>query len=527
MSTTTQAGPQRAVRRATLPVIMLALATVVSAVASLNVAIPSIAQDTHATQTELSWIIDAYALVFAALLLLGGAIGDRYGRRRALVLGLAIFGAGSIAASTVSDPEWLIAMRGVLGVGAALVMPATLSTITSTFAPEQKTRAVGAWAGVAGGSAILGLLASGLLLEAWSWRSVFLLNVVLAVVAIIGTLRVIPESAEPDAPRLDLVGALITVAGLGVLVYSVIEAPTHGWSDPQTLGGIVLGLVLLAGFVGWEMRRPNPLLDPRLFGNRAFAAGSLSITVQFFAFFGFVFLVLQYLQLVRGDTPLVAAVSLIPMALAVMPSARVIAPRLAGHIGVLRVTGLGLALIVAGLLVLSRLDGDSSYWLLLTGLVPLGAGMGLAMTPATAAITDALPPAKQGVGSAMNDLARELGGALGIAVLGSVLQSTYRNNLDTGALPEPVAEQARSSLALASRLGPSVEHQAQVAFADGMQSALMVAAVVVTVGAVVVLALLRHQGLRLEVTTAEKSLVDEPSERLPVRTRARRAPGTP
>ena len=384
MSTVTHADEQRLAPRATLPVIMLALATVVSAMASLNVAIPSIARDTHATQTQLSWIIDAYALVFAALLLLGGAIGDRYGRRRALLAGLVIFGAGSVAATTVSDPTWLIAMRGVLGVGAALVMPATLSTITSTFPPEQKTRAVGAWAGVAGASAIVGLLASGVVLEAWSWRSVFALNVVLAVIAIIGTLRVIPESADPRAPRLDLVGALITVAGLGVLVYSVIEAPSHGWGSAHTLGGIAIGLLILVGFVRWELTRENPLIDPRLFRNRALTAATLSITFAFFAFFGFVFLVLQYLQLVRGDSPLVAAVSLIPMALALMPSARVIAPRLAGHLGVMRVSVLGLALVAAGLLVLSRLDGGSSYWLLFTGLVPLGAGMGLAMTPATA-----------------------------------------------------------------------------------------------------------------------------------------------
>ena len=220
-----------AAHRAVLVVTCLALATVVSAVASLNVAIPSIAEDTHASQTQLSWVIDAYALVFAALLLLGGAIGDRYGRRRALLAGLGLFGAGSAAAMTVTDPGWLIAMRGVLGVGAALVMPATLSTITSTFPREQRERAVGAWAGVAGASAILGLLASGVLLEVWSWRAVFGLNVVLAVVAIVATLRVIPESADPEAPKLDLVGALITVAGLGTLVYSIIEAPTAGWSS--------------------------------------------------------------------------------------------------------------------------------------------------------------------------------------------------------------------------------------------------------------------------------------------------------
>jgi len=479
------------VHRATLPVIMLALATVVSAVASLNVAIPSIARDTHATQTQLSWIIDAYALVFASLLLLGGAIGDRYGRRRTLIAGLVIFGAASLAAMTVSGPTSLIVIRGLLGVGAALVMPATLSTITSAFPPDQRTRAVGAWAGVAGASAIVGLLMSGLLLEAWSWQSVFGLNVVLAAMAIIGAARFVPESAEPDARRLDLVGAALTVAGLGALVYSVIEAPTRGWSSATTLAGIGTGLVILVGFVRWELSRPDPLIDPRLFRHRAFTAATLSITVQFFAFFGLIFLLLQYLQLVRGNTPLVAALSLTPMAAALMPSARGIAPRLTDRIGVMRVCVLGLVLISGALVLLSRLDAESSYWLLLTGLVPLGAGMGLAMTPATAAITDALPLAKQGVGSAMNDLARELGGALGIAVLGSVLQSGYRNGMDSTGLPEPAAEQARSSLAIASQLGPAVKHQAELAFADGMQTAFLCAAIIVSVTAAVVVGLLR------------------------------------
>ncbi|MCP9982921.1 MFS transporter [Actinomadura madurae] len=293
------------VHRAVLPAVMLSLATVVSAVASLNTAVPSIARDTHAGLTELAWIIDAYALVFAALLLLGGAIGDRYGRRRALAAGLVVFGAGSAAAALASDPDWLIAMRGVLGAGAALVMPATLSTITSTFPAEQRTRAVGAWAGVAGASGIFGLLVSGSLLEAWSWRSVFWMNVVLAVVALVATLAVVPESAEPDAPRLDLTGAVITVAGLGAGVYSIIEAPVEGWGSPRTLLGLAAAVVILAGFVLWELRRPNPLLDPRLFRIRAFSAGALTITLQFFAFFGFVFIVLQYLQLVKGDSALV------------------------------------------------------------------------------------------------------------------------------------------------------------------------------------------------------------------------------
>ncbi|WP_076819314.1 MFS transporter [Pseudofrankia asymbiotica] len=502
-----QGGPHRAV----LPVVMLALATVVAAVASLNVALPSIARDTHADQTQLSWIIDAYALPFAALLLLGGAIGDRYGRRRALIVGLAVFGAGSLAAMTVSDPGWLIAMRAVLGAGAALVMPATLSTITATFPPEQRSRAVGAWAGVAGASALLGVLASGLLLEVWSWRSVFGLNVVLALVALAATLRVIPESADPGAGRLDVIGALLTVAGLGVAVYSIIEAPTEGWSSPRTLIGIAAGVVILVGFVLWELRHPNPLLDPRLFAHRAFTAGTLSITLQFFAFFGFIFLLLQYLQLVRGDGPLVAAVSLIPMSLTIMPAARVVAPRMTSRLGARPVVVLGLTLVTAGLLVLSRLDADSGYWLLLAGLLPLGAGMGLAMTPATTAITDALPAAKQGVGSATNDLARELGGALGIAVLGSILQSTYRDHLHPAGLPAPLAESARSSLALATRLGPAVARQAETAFVDGMRTALTCAAIVVAAAAVAVGILLRPAPARDDAHEAAEAAHDQRS----------------
>ncbi|MFA1550635.1 MFS transporter [Actinomadura chokoriensis] len=490
MKTTIPEGPGT-VHRAVLPAVMLSLATVVSAVASLNTAVPSIARDTRAGLTELAWIIDAYALVFAALLLLGGAIGDRYGRRRALTAGLVIFGAGSAAAALAGDPNWLIAMRGVLGAGAALVMPATLSTITATFPEAQRTRAVGAWAGVAGASAIFGLLVSGGLLEVWSWRSVFWMNVVLAVVALVVTLAVVPESADPDAPRLDVTGAAITVAGLGAGVYSIIEAPNEGWGSARTLLGLAAALVILAGFVVWELKRPNPLLDPRLFRIRAFSAGAFSLTLQFFAFFGFVFIVLQYLQLVKGDSALVGALSLVPMALAMMPTARVIAPRLTAKLGPRRVITAGLLLVSVAMLVFSLLDEGSSYWLLLAGLIPLGSGMGLAMTPATASVTDALPPEKQGVGSAMNDLARELGGALGIAVLGSLLQSVYRANLDPAGLPGPAAQQARESLAAAARLGPEVAEQARTAFGDGVQAAFLTASIALAVTAVAVAALYR------------------------------------
>ncbi len=485
------AAPAPAPRhRAVLFVTCLALATVVAAMASLNVALPDIARATGGSQTQLSWIIDAYSLVFAALLLPAGAFGDRFGRRRALLVGLTLFGAGSGLAALTTDPDALIALRALLGVGAALVMPATLSTITGTFPPERRARGVAAWAAVAGAAAMLGLFASGTLLELWSWPSIFVLNVLLAVLALAGTLLFVPESAEPDAPRLDVVGALLAVAGLGTLVFAVIEAPTRGWGDPLTFGGTAAGLVLLAGFVRWELRRRHPLLDPRLFRERRFAAGTLSITCQFFAFFGYLFVIMQYLQLVRERSALAAAVALLPMALGMMPAAR-LSPRLTDRFGARGPWVAGLLLIAGALGALGLVTADSSAWLLAGVLFPLGLGAGLAMTPATTAITEALPPGLQNVGSAMNDLARELGGALGIAVLGSVLTAGYRGHVDVTGLPPRVADAARSSLAAASRLGPPVADRARTAFVDAMHLTVLTAAGVVALAALAVALLLR------------------------------------
>ncbi|MCK9923057.1 MFS transporter [Frankia sp. AgPm24] len=474
-----------------LAVTCLALATVVSAMSSLNVALPSIATDTHASQTRLAWIIDAYSLAFASLLLPAGAIGDRFGRRRALLAGLAIFGAGSAAAPFTSSAGALIGLRGVLGLGAALVMPATLSTITGTFPRERRAAAVGVWAAVAGSSAIIGVVASGLLLQVWSWRAVFVLGAALAAVAIVGTWRFVPDTADPRHPPIDVVGAALAVAGLGVLVYSIIEAPEHGWIRDTTLGGLGVGLVLLVGFVLWELRTSAPLLDPRLFTRPAFAAGSLSIMLQFFAFFGLIFVLMQYLQLVRGDSALIAAVSVLPMAAGLIPSSR-LAPKVAAKVGARVCCVGGLLLITAGLILLAQVDGGSSYLLIAGGLYPLGLGMGFAMTPATTAITDSLPPALQGVGSAVNDLSRELGGALGIAVLGSLLGSAYRSHLSLpAALPTELAERARASFGLAAHLREPVRGQAQSAFVDGMSIALLGGAAVTALAAVCVAVLLR------------------------------------
>jgi EmrB/QacA subfamily drug resistance transporter len=473
-------------------VVCLALAAVVAAMSSLNVALPGIARATHATSTQLAWIIDAYSLVFASLLLPAGAIGDRFGRRRALIAGLTIFGAGSAVAMTATSAGELIGLRAVIGLGAALVMPATLSTITGTFAAEQRTRAVSVWAAVAGAAAVLGLLVTGLALEVWSWPSVFGLNVVLAAIAIVGTFVVVPESADHDSPRLDLGGAALAIVGLVALVYSIIEAPSQGWGSARTLGGLAAGLVVLTGFVLYERTlsvkptRPNPMLDPRIFARKALASGSLSIFVQFFSFFGFIFLVLQYLQLVRGDSGLVSAVSMLPMAAAMLPTTR-FAPALAARFGSRGpITG-GLVLIAAALIVLSQLTSGSSYWLIVAGLIPLGIGMGLAMPPATSGITSALPAAQQGVGSALNDLSREVGGAVGIAVLASVLTAGYQSHLPADAAA------AKTSVAVAAHLGGAVFAQAQVAFTDGMALALRIAAGIALAAAIAIAILLRRR----------------------------------
>src|SRR5262245_14474029 len=357
---------ERQRRKAVLRVMCLALMMVVAAVASLNMALPGIARDTGATQTQLQWIVDAYALAFAALLLPAGALGDRIGRRPVLLFGLGLYGGASLIALFAHSATQLIALRVLMGIGAAFVMPVTLSVITTVFPPEERGKAVGTWVGVAAGGGVLGLLTSGVLLEWLSWPSVFALNVVLATLALLGTIAVVPATREAVAPRLDPVGTLLSVGALGALVYGIIEAPERGWTAPVTLatiGGAIIGVV---AFVAWELRRTSPMLDPRNFLRRGFGAGSLSITVQFFATFGFLFLALPYLQLVQGLSPLRAAAALLPMALVVIPLSRV-APRIAARVGVRVAGAAGLASMAVGFTVFATLDVGSSYWHFLLG----------------------------------------------------------------------------------------------------------------------------------------------------------------
>jgi MFS family permease len=437
-------------------------------------------------------VIDAYSLAFAALLLPGGGFGDRYGRRRTLIVGLAIFGGVSAIAMSATSASELIVLRAVLGLGAALVMPATLSTITSTFPVEKRACAVSIWAAVAGGAAVLGLLASGMLLAAFSWRSVFAPSVLLAAVALAGAVRFVPESADPDAPRLDLVGAGIAMAALIALVYSVIEAPTYGWLATRTVAGLVLAVVLLTVFVLWELRQAHPLLDPRVFRKRPLAAGSISIFVQFFAFYGYTFIGLQYLQLIRGDTPLLAAVQVLPLAAALMPTSRLAAP-LTARYGPIKVGAVGLALIGAGLAIIAQVGTHSSYLLMAAGLVVLGVGLGAATTPATSSITETLPASQQGVGSALNDLSREVGGAIGIAVIGSILASTYSSHVNLAGLPSQIAAKVKASYAIGSQAAAPISDRAHTAFVSGMNVALLAAAGAALLAAVVAVILLLRQ----------------------------------
>ncbi len=406
--------------------VCLALATVVSAVSSINVALPDIARATGASSTQLQWVVDAYSLAFAGLVLPAGALGDRIGRRRALLAGLTLFGGAAAVATTISSPTLLIVMRAIMGVGGALTMPSTLSIVSTTFTADALDKALVIWTGVAGASGLFGVLTAGVLLELFSWPSVFVLSVVLAALGIVMTLRFVP-SGGVESVKLDTVGAVLAALGLVGIVWGIIEGPNLGWSSSPVLAGFIAGALLLVAFLVWEARAPAPMLDPRLFRLRGFSVGAASVFMQFFAVYGVIFLALQYFQFVLGYSPLAAGAAFVPFAAGIGAVGRRV-PQLVRRVGLRSIGPAGLA-IIALALILSALAGtvDASYPTLVPGILLLGIGMGMCGPPATSMILACLPKAKQGVASAVNDTAREVGGAIGIAIFGSILISQAGN----------------------------------------------------------------------------------------------------
>ncbi len=415
-------------RRLILLVLCLSLLVVVIDNTVLNTALPTLARVLHAGTSSLQWIVDAYTLCFAALLIPAGALGDRYGRRLSLIGGLTVFALGSLAASFSAGTGMLIGARIVMGLGAAFVMPATLSILNAVFPPRERPQAIAAWSAVAGVGIVIGPTLGGFLLSQFWWGSVFLVNVPLVALALAGVIRVVPETAEPGRRRLDITGTLLIAGALVAIVDAIIEAPARGWTAPASLAEAAVGLAALAAFVWWELRVDHPLIDLRVFSSRSFSAASGSVTVTFFALFGSLFVFTQYLQLVHGYSPLSAGVRALPFAFA-MGAVSPLSPILAKRLGNRTVIPAGLALMGLGLLDLSTAHVDTGYPALALAVAIMGAGMGLVMAPASTTIMNSVPAHQAGAGSAVNDTIREVGGALGVAVVGSLTAAAYRSRL--------------------------------------------------------------------------------------------------
>jgi EmrB/QacA subfamily drug resistance transporter len=488
-----------------LAVLCFSLLAIILDNSILNVAIPTIIEELGASNSQLQWMVDSYTLVFAGLLLTAGSLGDRFGRRGALQVGFVIFGLGSLAAAMATSADQLIATRAFMGIGGAFIMPATLSIITNVFPANERGRAIGVWAGVAGLGGALGPLTGGFLVEHFYWGSVFLVNVPIVIVGLVAGFFLIPTSKDPSAPKLDPLGAILSIVGLTAVLYAIIEAPMEGWTDPMILASLGLGLVLLVVFVIWERATDHPMLDVTFFKNPRFTAASGSITVIFFAMFGSIFVLTQYLQFVLGYTPLETGIRMLPFAATMM----VVAPtsaRIVERIGTKITVTTGMVMVAAGLFSMATLQVDTAYGGIAWRLMLMAAGMGLVMAPATESVMGSLPLAKAGVGSAVNDTTRQVGGALGVAVIGSVLTSIYSSKIADffngpigAAAPPEAAEAAQSSLGAAMKVADNVATlpidgaqtasntlvaNANQAFVDALHAGVIVAGVVVAVGAV-------------------------------------------
>jgi len=497
--TTSPASPPADRRRwVVLGVMCLSLLLIVMDNTIVNVAIPTLQRELGASTGDLQWVVDSYILVFAGLLLTMGALGDRYGRRGALGIGLAVMGVASVLSAFAGSAGHLVATRALLGVGAALVMPSTLSIITNVFTdPRERGLAIAIWSAMAGAAVAIGPVTGGWLLEHFWWGSVFLVNVPVVVAALVLGRLFVPTSRDLAAPRVDLPGAALSIVGFAALVWAIIEGQ-HGWTDGEVLGGFAAAAVLLGAFVAWERHTDTPMLDMAFFRNPRFSAGCGALALTFFAMFGSLFLMTQFLQSVLGYTALEAGVRLLPMAgvqLVVAPSTAAVVQR----VGTKLVVAMGLLLAAGGLLLAGRLTPGASYPEVLLALMVLAAGLAMVMPPTTEAIMGALPREKAGVGSAVNDTARQIGGALGVAVLGSVMSSTYRPRVRDAIAGYPVpadvadaiTEQLGAAMGVAARVGGEpgrlLAAAAADGFTDGMGTAFLVGAAALVLGAVIVL----------------------------------------
>ena len=488
----------------------------------VNVALPSLVRQLDATTTNLQWIIDAYTLVFAALILAAGSLGDRLGRKGVLLLGLAVFALGSLAGALSDSPGQLIASRAVMGLGAAGIFPATLSLIANVFSERaERARAIGLWGATTGVGVAAGPILGGWLLEHFWWGSVFLFMVPVAGLIAAGIALVVPTSRDPEVAPLDWYGLVLSSAAMGTLVFAIIEAPNWGWGSRTTAAALALGLALLAVFVAVERRRAHPMLDVRLFRNPRFSAASGAIAVSFFTLAGFSFLITQYFQFVQGYSPLSAGLRLLPVASSIAV-ASVVGTKLAVRVGNKAVVASGLALWALALLWISTADGSTPYLEIVGQMILGGGGLGLITAPATEAILGAVPVEKAGVGSAVNDATRLFGAALGVAVIGSVAASLYEHRLGA-TLPPDLPAQATAAatsslggaLVAAQRLADAglaapahaLADAAVGAFLHAFRISLRVASAVALAGSVVAAVLLPSRPRAPEVSAADAAPV--------------------
>ncbi|WP_424636425.1 MFS transporter [Embleya sp. AB8] len=486
-------------RWAILGVLVISLLVVVLDNSILNVAIKTIADPDKglgATQSELQWAINSYTLVFAGLLFTAGILGDRFGRKRTLVFGMVIFGLASLLSAYSQSPGQLIAARAVMGFGGAFVMPATLSIISNVFEPQERPKAIGIWSGAVGLAIAIGPITGGALLDHFWWGSVFLINVPIVIVGIVAMLLLVPDSRDPRPGRLDPVGVVLSIAGLVSLVYGIIRGGDAGWGSVEVLGTIVLGLLILGFFIWFEKRSDHPALDVKFFRDPAFSAAAAAIGLIFFALLGVTFFMAFYLQSVRGYTPLQTGLLLLPLAIAqLLFSAR--SSGMVKRFGVRAVTTGGMLVVGLSFLAFLGMDRTSPIWILCVVFFFQGLGMAHVMPPATNSIMSSLPREKAGAGSAVSNTVRQVGGALGVAILGSVLSSVYRDrisaDLDKTLPPNmpkgPAGDSVEATLAVAGRLGErgtALVDPAKDGFIDAMHAASIGSAVVGLIGAVVV-----------------------------------------